>query len=112
MFGEVSSDGAPINRVSRLWTYTEWLKAEVAYTTGPEKTNRIQQAYAAIERFQIDASSGPGLWAEEWNGATGQFSTGSTKATSLYHLTLAIEVLLEYCGLHPNPFAQKHRASV
>jgi mannose-6-phosphate isomerase len=99
--GEVAAGEGPLGTASRLWTLTEWLKAE-AVTPGPDRGARVARVWAGIERF-LDVAP-RGLWRERWEPGTG-FRAEPSPATSLYHVVLAIETLLEAAGAHPAPFA-------
>ncbi len=99
--GEVSADGSPRATAARLWTLTEWLKAE-AVTEGPDRADRVARVWAAIERF-LDTTP-RGLWRERWEPGLG-FRAEPVPATSLYHLLMAIETVMEAAGTHPAPFA-------
>jgi len=100
--GAVAPDGRPRPADTRLWSATEWVKAE-AVMRGPEQDRRLARAWKAVERF-LDTPQ-PGLWHEHWDEQAQRFRPGPAPATSLYHLVLAIEVLCEHAGIHPRPFA-------
>lgn len=101
--GEVAPDGAVLATPTRLWTVTEWIKAE-AVTPGPDRDARVAQGWSALQRF-LDTPT-PGLWHERWDPDADGFLPGPAPATSLYHIVLAIEVMLETSGKHPRPFAR------
>lgn len=101
-YGEVTYDGAMVLPTPRLWTLTEWLKAE-AVTPGDDQAQRVARVWSGIAQFL--ATPTPGLWFERWDPQAGGFAREPSPATTLYHLTLGIEVLLEAAGLHPAPFA-------
>lgn len=99
--GEVVAGAGPRGTASRLWTLTEWLRAE-AVTPGPDRGARVARVWALIERF-LDVAP-RGLWRERWEPGLG-FRAEPAPATSLYHVVTAIEALLEAAGAHPAPFA-------
>jgi mannose-6-phosphate isomerase len=99
--GEIASDGTPISRATRLWCIAEWLKAECV-RPGADRAARVERAWAALRPF-LDTPI-PGLWHEGWDGSAPV--PGPAPATTFYHLTLAIEVLLETAGRHPRPFGR------
>lgn len=94
--GEVSTQGRVLSRSVRLWPATEWTKAEVVHSApsgGSEA--RVEAAWSAVERFLNAAPTG--LWCEHWNPDDG-FLPGPSPATSLYHITMAIEVMQAASG--------------
>jgi len=104
--GEVRADGSPGTAPTRLWAVAEWLKAE-AVTDGPDRKTRIDCAWERLGRF-LDTQR-PGLWHERWCHERRGFLEGHAPATSLYHIVLAIETLLETAGQHPSPFAGRRQ---
>lgn len=89
--GEVSSQGRALNRSVRLWPATEWTKAEVVRNAPSAGSGaRVETAWSAVERF-LNAAP-PGLWHEVWSPDDG-FLPGPSPASSLYHITMAIEVM-------------------
>lgn len=103
-YGELSTDGALRSRTCRLWSVSEWLKAECVYK-GQDRDGRVAKAWAALARF-LDVPI-PGLWHERWDGT--RFVPGAAPASTFYHIVLAIESMLETYGQHPRPFAQNRR---
>lgn len=107
-YGEVKHDGTVVAATPRLWTLTEWLKAEAVTSGkdfgGEDQAARVAKVWAGIEQFL--ATPTHGLWRERWDADAGAFADEPSPATTLYHLTLGIEVLIEAAGLHPAPFGK------
>lgn len=90
VFGELTADGQVTAASSRIWTLTEWIKAE-CITPGPDRTTRVEQAWTALQRY-LDGLQ-PGLWHERWDAASGEFTKEPVPATSLYHISMAVHVM-------------------
>lgn len=95
LFGEVLTDGAIGMHETRLWPHTEWLKAELILPYG-DRTARVSKAWRGLRSFL--ACPVDGLWYERWLPHEAIFAHEPAPASSLYHLTLAIECLLEHDG--------------
>lgn len=104
--GEVRGDGSPGAAPTRLWAVAEWLKAE-AVTDGPDREARIGRAWEGLRRY-LDTPRA-GLWHERWCHERHGFLEGPAPATSLYHVVLAIETVLETAGRHPSPFGRRRQ---
>lgn len=100
-WGEVAPDGTVLLAPTRLWSVTEWIKAE-AVTPGPDRDARIARAWEALDGF-LDTPT-PGLWHERWDPVQDRFLPGPAPATSFYHIVMALETTLQVCGQHPRPF--------
>ncbi|MDH7797809.1 MULTISPECIES: AGE family epimerase/isomerase [unclassified Beijerinckia] len=92
LYGEVLTDGVVQTREARVWPHTEWLKAELVLPYD-DKVERVSKAWRALRAFL--ASPVEGLWHERWLPHEGRFSHEPAPASSLYHLTLAIECFAE-----------------
>lgn len=90
LYARILHDGRPQPGNVRLWPHTEWLKAELIYNKYA-KSEPVLEAWLSIKRF-LDCPR-KGLWYENWNFENKQFIVESVPATSLYHLTLAIDAL-------------------
>jgi mannose-6-phosphate isomerase len=94
---EIWDDMTPKDQAAKLWPQTERVKAWCAMLdvadTGAEREDacsKIVIAAQGLARYlRIEA---PGLW-HEVCGANGEFPPGPSKASSLYHVVCAIEVL-------------------
>jgi mannose-6-phosphate isomerase len=85
------------DRAAKLWPQTERVKAwcsmlEAAGTVAERETacNNIVVAAQGLERFRRSAA--PGLWHEVCD-PDGNFPPGPSKASSLYHIVCAVDVL-------------------
>jgi len=94
---EIWDDLTPKDRAAKLWPQTERVKAwcallEVADTDAEREAtcNKIVTAAQGLARYLRTET--PGLW-HEVCGANGEFPPGPCKASSLYHVVCAIEVL-------------------
>jgi mannose-6-phosphate isomerase len=90
LFARILHDGRPQPGNVRLWPHTEWLKAELIYNKYA-KSEPVLEAWLSITRF-LDCPR-KGLWFEHWNFENKHFIIEPVPATSLYHLTVAIDAL-------------------
>lgn len=88
LYGEVLTDGVVHTHETRLWPHTEWLKAELVLPQD-NKAARVGKAWRALQSFL--ACPIEGLWYERWLPHERTFAQEPAPASSLYHLTLAIE---------------------
>ena len=94
---EIWDDMTPKDTVAKLWPQTERLKAWCAALDAAESAadksaacSRVIAAAAGMAKFlRRDV---PGLWHEVYL-PDGGFAAGHSKASSLYHVTCAIDVL-------------------
>lgn len=90
LHAEVLTDGTSRDTPTRLWTHTEWLKAELAMFERTGETRYAARAVSAATALaEFLKAPTPGLWFERYNRMSG-FPTEPTPASSLYHITLAI----------------------
>lgn len=75
---------------TRIWTLTEWVKAECV-TPGPDREQHVARAWNALCGF-LDGP-GQGLWHEKWHAASDSFPVEPVPATSLYHISMAVHVM-------------------
>jgi mannose/cellobiose epimerase-like protein (N-acyl-D-glucosamine 2-epimerase family) len=94
---EIWDDMTPKDPAAKLWPQTERVKAWCAMLdaadTGAEREaacNKIVMAAQGLTRYL--RTEAPGLW-HEVCGANGDFPPGPCKASSLYHVVCAVEVL-------------------
>ena len=90
LFAQLLTSGEARGGRVRLWPHAEWLKAELV-TKGSERAERVFFAWRALSRF-LDCPR-PGLWFENYDLAARSFINEPAPASSLYHITLAIETL-------------------
>jgi mannose/cellobiose epimerase-like protein (N-acyl-D-glucosamine 2-epimerase family) len=90
VWGELTAAGEIMQATTRIWTLTEWIKAECV-TPGPDRIARVAAAWSALRGF-LDVPV-PGLWSERWDAATGRFPSENVPATSLYHIAMAVHVM-------------------
>lgn len=88
LYGEVLTDGTVHTHETRLWPHTEWLKAELVLPDD-DKATRVAKAWQGLRSFL--ACPVEGLWYERWLPQEAAFAQEPAPASSLYHLTLAIE---------------------
>jgi mannose-6-phosphate isomerase len=91
VYGELTGSGAMLTASTRIWTLTEWIKAE-AITPGPQRAERVAHAWSALRRYL--ATPVEGLWFERWTPEQG-FLAEPAPATSLYHISMAVHELCE-----------------
>ncbi|MBY6241622.1 AGE family epimerase/isomerase [Methylosinus sp. Sm6] len=88
---ELDASGEIISAGARIWTLTEWIKAE-AITPGPQRDERVGRAWSALRRYL--ATPVEGLWFERWTPEQG-FVSDPAPATSLYHISMAVHEMCE-----------------
>jgi len=94
---EIWDDMTPKDTVAKLWPQTERLKAWCAALDGAksaaEQSEACSRVIAAAEGMaKYLRTDAPGLWHEVCL-PDGRFAAGPSKASSLYHVACAIEVL-------------------
>lgn len=92
IWGELNAAGQVVTGTSRIWTLTEWIKAECV-TPGPDRPARVAAAWSALRGF-LDVPV-PGLWHERWDAEKACFPFEPAPATSLYHIAMAVHVMQE-----------------
>ncbi len=89
----LDGDLRPLDRAARLWPQTERLKAALlaGQITGEARWRAVAQEAAASLAPYLDVPT-PGLW-RDWLGPDGVFVDEPAKASSFYHLAVAIDEL-------------------
>jgi mannose/cellobiose epimerase-like protein (N-acyl-D-glucosamine 2-epimerase family) len=94
LWGEVASSGRPNGSRVRLWPHAEWIKGELAWGGVEPLSERVTNAWKGLSRF-LDCPQ-PGLWHETYDHEKNMFLNEPAPASSLYHITLAVESLNEH----------------
>lgn len=82
--------GKPVDASARLWAQTEWLRAAVTHGDAAA----VQRALTAVQRY-LDVPIA-GLWRDRLD-VQGRFVDEGAPASSLYHITTALQTLLSHC---------------
>lgn len=94
VYDEIYLDGRVRTRSSRLWPYTERLKANIVRF---ERTRDLTAAAAAVQAFEWVMrhceTPTPGLWRDRRDPA-GVFDDGPAPASSLYHVMFGMHELI------------------
>lgn len=94
---EMWDDMTPKDSAAKLWPQTERVKAWCAMLS----QSRTQEEFRGTCGHIVAATQGmlgylraeaPGMWHEVWS-VEGEFTVGASKASSLYHIVCAIDVL-------------------
>jgi mannose/cellobiose epimerase-like protein (N-acyl-D-glucosamine 2-epimerase family) len=94
LWGEVNTAGAPGTHLVRLWPHTEWIKAELVGEDEAVLAERVEAAWKILSRF-LDCPR-QGLWYETFDHQQNVFLNEPAPASTLYHITLAIDTLNTY----------------
>ena len=97
----MTADRTRTTETSRLWPQCEWLKASLALArnrSGDAKSEYESHALKAVQtlRRYFDTPT-LGLWFDKLN-EDNSFQSGPSPASSLYHISIAVDELERYCS--------------
>lgn len=98
VYDQILIDGRPLRKTSRLWPHTERLKANLVRfeaTGDGEAARAALQAYEMLRAF-CDTST-QGLW-YDLRTPEGEFVREPARASSFYHVILALSELIRVAG--------------
>lgn len=100
----LDGDFAIVDPAAKLWPQTERIKAwQAAHRAGSpaqqaEAPQRLAAAVRGLSLYLLDSPRG--LWHEQL-GVDGRFDLQPCRASSLYHIVCAIDLLADRQGTHP-----------